>query len=337
MTLTPTNRDASLLEVDGLAVSFDREGVRRQVITDVSFTVAEGESIAILGESGSGKSVAVRAVMGLLPPHRGRIEHGEVRFMGQTLPRVPDRRMRELCGTEMGMVFQDSLSALNPVFTVGYQIAEMFRVRKGWNRRRSMSAAIEALERVGIPDAAGRATSYPHQLSGGMRQRAVIAMALALQPRLLIADEPTTALDVTIQAQIMELIASLRKESGMAVILISHDLGVVAGHAEKVAIMYAGRVVEYGELRAVYDHPSHPYTVGLMNSSIVAVAPGERLRTIAGLPPTPGLLPRGCSFHPRCPMAKEVCRVERPPLRDVNETQSSACHFAEEVILDAAG
>lgn len=329
--------DGPLLEVDDLVVSFESSEGNYRAVNGVSFDVAPGETLAILGESGSGKSVAVRAVMGLLPPHSSHIDGGNVTFMGARLPRIPDRTTRLLCGTEMGMVFQDSLSALNPVFTVGYQIAELFRVRRGWNRHRAKEASIAALERVGIPDAARRVGTYPHQFSGGMRQRVVIAMALALQPRLLIADEPTTALDVTVQAQIMDLIEELRREDGMSVILISHDLGVVADHADRVAIMYAGRIVENGPLRQVYEKPAHPYTRGLMNSIPSSVGPGKRLHAIEGLPPSPRKLPSGCSFHPRCPIAQDICRTERPPLRPVVDNQSSACHFAEEVIAGAAG
>ncbi|WP_308797660.1 ABC transporter ATP-binding protein [Agromyces silvae] len=320
-----------LLRVERLGVTIDTDLGPQQVISDVSFEVAPGETLAIIGESGSGKSVAVRAVMGLLPPRRGRITAGRVTFDGVELPARPTRASRRLCGTKMGMVFQDSLSALNPVFTVGYQIAELFRVRHGWNRSRAWAAAVEALEHVGIPDAARRARAYPHEFSGGMRQRAVIAMAIALRPRLLIADEPTTALDVTVQAQIMELLERLRQENGMAMILISHDLGVVARYADRVSIMYAGRVVETGPLREVYDGPKHPYTRALMQSIPSEAVPGAPLRTIPGLPPSPNALPSGCAFHPRCPMARERCTVERPALRVLEGGQSSACHFAEEV------
>lgn len=337
MNRTPHTGDEPLLQVEGLGVSIDTEHGPQRVISDVSFTVAQSETLAILGESGSGKSVAVRAVMGLLPPGRGRITAGSVRFLGKQLPPTPTRASRALCGTEMAMVFQDSLSALNPVFTVGYQISELFRVRQNRSRRDAWSAAVEALDRVGIPDAARRARSYPHEFSGGMRQRAVIAMAIALRPRLLIADEPTTALDVTVQAQIMELIEQLRRENGMSVILISHDLGVVARYADRVSIMYSGRVVESGPLRSVYDAPAHPYTRGLMDSVPTAVAPGEPLRTIPGLPPSPRTLPPGCAFNPRCARAEEVCSIDRPALRAIGDERRAACHFAEEVLVDAAG
>ncbi|WP_051426658.1 ABC transporter ATP-binding protein [Jiangella gansuensis] len=331
---TGETRTEPLLSVTDLAVSFTGDGAWYRAVDGVSFTVSPGETLAILGESGSGKSVTMRAVMGLLPARASRRDQGTVRFGGHELPARPGPRTRELCGREMSMVFQDSLSALNPVMTVGRQVAELFRVRAGMSRRAAHDAAVEVLERVGIPDAGRRYRSYPHEFSGGMRQRVVIAMALALGPRLLIADEPTTALDVTVQAQIMELIAQLRDETGMAVVLISHDLGVVADLARRVLVMYAGRVVESGPLREVYERPAHPYTVGLMASLPDAVTPGEKLRTIGGAPASPGALPPGCAFHPRCPLATERCRVEVPALRPVGDGRAAACHYAE-AVLDA--
>jgi len=321
-----------LLTVDDLVVSFDGPLGTYRALNGVSFHVDEGETLAILGESGSGKSVTVRAVMALLPRHSARVEQGTIRYAGEELTALPVRRTRELSSTQLAMVFQDSLTALNPVIRVGEQIAELFRVRLRTSRREAWKRAVAGLDRVGIPNAAARAHDYPHQFSGGMRQRVVIAMALALGPRLLIADEPTTALDVTVQAQIMDLLRELRQADGMAMILITHDLGVVADVADRVAVMYAGTVVETGPLRAVYDRPAHPYTRGLMNSIPAADRPGARLTPIEGMPPSPLRTPSGCAFHPRCPFARANCRSQRPAPRVVAPGHEAACHYAEEVM-----
>ncbi|BCJ68221.1 ABC transporter ATP-binding protein [Polymorphospora rubra] len=321
-----------LLAVDDLVVSFDGPLGTYRALNGVSFHVDAGETLAILGESGSGKSVTVRAVMALLPRHSARVERGTVRYAGEEISAKPVRRTRELSATEIAMVFQDSLTALNPVVRVGQQIAELFRVRQRLSRREAWQRAVAGLDRVGIPNAAKRAHDYPHQFSGGMRQRVVIAMALALRPRLLIADEPTTALDVTVQAQIMDLLRELREADGMAMILITHDLGVVADVADRVAIMYAGTVVESGPLRQVYDAPAHPYTRGLMNSVPAPDRPGSRLTPIEGMPPSPLHPPTGCPFHPRCPVARANCRTDRPTLRIVAAGHQAACHYAQEVM-----
>jgi oligopeptide transport system ATP-binding protein len=324
-----------LLSVDDLVVSFHTAAGGYRVLDGVSFHVDTGESLAILGESGSGKSVAVRAAMALLPRDSAKVERGTIRFRDDELSALPPRRTRDLCGTEMAMVFQDSLTALNPVIRVGTQVAELFRVRQHASRREAWAKAVAALDRVGIPDAASRARDYPHQFSGGMRQRVVIAMALALRPRLLIADEPTTALDVTVQAQIMDLLRELRRTDELAMILITHDLGVVADVADRVAVMYAGTIAETGPLRTVYDAPAHPYTRGLMNSIPAPERPGARLTPIAGMPPSPLRPPGGCPFHPRCPVARDRCRTDKPVLREVAPGHRAACHYAEEVMSDA--
>jgi oligopeptide transport system ATP-binding protein len=316
----------TLLEVHDLAVAFgDVRAVR-----GVSLTVEKGQTLAVVGESGSGKSLTSLAIMGLLPAQAMAVE-GEVSFDGVDLFDLSPDELRQLRGEELAMIFQDPLSALNPALTVGYQIAEMFRRRRGMSRADAHERTVAAMTEVGIPDAAHRARSYPHEFSGGMRQRVMIAMALALEPRLLIADEPTTALDVTVQAQILRLLRE-RQRNGLAMIIISHDLGVVARTAQSVVVMYAGRAVESGTIAEVYASPAHPYTQGLMAASPSARDGGREVRPIDGNPPDLTALPGGCAFHPRCPLAREVCRTESPPLRTLPSGRASACHFAEEVL-----
>ncbi|WP_433409664.1 ABC transporter ATP-binding protein [Saccharomonospora azurea] len=315
-----------LLEVSDLAVAFgDVSAVR-----GVSFAVEAGESLAIVGESGSGKSLSSLAVLGLLPS-QARVTAGSIRFDGRDLLSRTDDELRRLRGEELAIIFQDPLSALNPSLTVGYQIGEVFRRRRGLGRAEARQKAIEAMTEVGIPDAAARAGNYPHEFSGGMRQRVMIAMAMALQPRLLIADEPTTALDVTVQAQILRLLRQ-RQEAGLALIIISHDLGVVARTAQSVVVMYAGRAVESGTVADLFSAPAHPYTRGLMAASPSARDAERTVRPIDGYPPDITSPPSGCAFHPRCPFAQERCRTEEPALRTVSPGRTSACHFAEEVV-----
>jgi oligopeptide/dipeptide ABC transporter ATP-binding protein len=316
----------ALLEVDDLVVDLDTRNGPVRAVDGVSLSIAAGETLAVIGESGSGKSVTARAVMGLLPAYRSRTT-GVVRLGGRVLAGTAARAS---CGTDVAMVFQDSLSALNPVMTVGWQIAELARVRRGMRRGAARALAVEMLRRVGIPDAERRARAYPHEFSGGMRQRVVIAMALVLGPRLLIADEPTTALDVTVQAQILDLLRRLCAEDGMSLMLISHDLGVVAGLADRVAIMYSGRIVESGPVREVYENAAHPYTRALLASTPGEVAPGDRLRGIPGSPPSPRERPTGCAFQPRCEWRVDRCAEVVPPLRRL-ESADVACHRAEEV------
>jgi oligopeptide/dipeptide ABC transporter ATP-binding protein len=328
------DRDRPLLSVDDLHVQFTTSAGVVKAVDGVSFDVARGQSMAILGESGSGKSVTAQAIMGLVAKPAGTVTGGKILFEGVGLLRQSATYTRRLRGQRVAMVFQDPLSSLNPVFRVGYQIAEMFRRHRGASRREAKTAAIDLMRRVGIPDAAKRANDYPHQFSGGMRQRSMIAMALALDPVLLIADEPTTALDVTVQAQIMELLRDLRDERGMALILISHDLGVVADAADRVTVMYAGHTIEQGELREVYDHQAHPYTRGLMNSIPRLDQSGGRLTPITGSPPDLLALPPGCPFQPRCGLATPTCSATIPQLRPAGrpDDHQSACHYAEEAL-----
>jgi len=321
-----------LLEVRDLNVEFrSREGVAR-VLNGVSFHVDAGETLAILGESGSGKSVTAQAIMGILDSPPAFIGSGSILFEGRDLLTQTEAERRAVRGAGISMVFQDSLSALNPVFPVGWQIGEALRLRAGMSRRDAAQRAVELMEHVRIPAAAARARDYPHQFSGGMRQRVMIAMALALDPKVLIADEPTTALDVTVQAQIMDLLMELKNERGMAVILITHDLGVVAQVANRIAVMYAGRIVEQSGVHELYRNPAHPYTRALLESIPGRHRRGEPLTTIRGLPPNLMRIPPGCPFHPRCPIAIEVCREVVPPLYEPEPGRLSACHRTREVL-----
>ncbi|WP_116709363.1 ABC transporter ATP-binding protein [Actinomycetospora cinnamomea] len=332
--------DEHLLEVDDLRVEFGRGRGTASVLNGVSCHVDEGETLAVLGESGSGKSVTAQTIMGILDTPPGRITGGAVRFRGEELLGADEERRRLLRGESMAMIFQDALSALNPVYSVGFQIAEQFRFRRGMSRRDAMVRAAEMLDLVRIPNAKQRVKEYPHQFSGGMRQRAMIAMALALDPELLIADEPATALDVTVQAQIMELLDELRRERGTGLVLITHDLGVVAEVADRIAVMYAGRIVEHADAATLYARPGHPYTRGLMDSvprvdDAGVGGAGAVLRPIPGLPPSLSAIPHGCPFHPRCAYAQDVCTDEVPPLREVGAPDHrAACHFAEQFVAE---
>ncbi|MEV3932020.1 MULTISPECIES: ABC transporter ATP-binding protein [unclassified Streptomyces] len=323
-----------LLEVRDLHVEFHtRDGVAKAV-NGVNYSVAEGETLAVLGESGSGKSVTAQAIMGILDMPPGRISGGEILFKDQDLLKLKPEARRRIRGQEMAMIFQDALSSLNPVLSVGAQLGEMFVVHRGMSRGDAKAKAIELMDRVRIPAARERIGDFPHQFSGGMRQRIMIAMALALEPDLIIADEPTTALDVTVQAQVMELLAELQRELNMGLILITHDLGVVADVADKIAVMYAGRIVETSPVHDIYKAPAHPYTQGLLRSIPRLDQKGQELYAIKGLPPNLLHIPPGCAFHPRCPMAQAVCRTDVPPLYTVDEERRSACHFWKET-LDA--
>ncbi|MFE6916481.1 ABC transporter ATP-binding protein [Streptomyces rubiginosohelvolus] len=323
-----------LLEVRDLYVEFHtREGVAKAV-NGVNYSVAEGETLAVLGESGSGKSVTAQAVMGILDMPPGKIAGGEILFKDQDLLKLKPDERRRIRGQEMAMIFQDALSSLNPVLTVGQQLGEMFVVHRGMSRKDAKAKAIELMDRVRIPAAKERVGQYPHQFSGGMRQRIMIAMAMALEPSLIIADEPTTALDVTVQAQVMDLLAELQRELNMGLILITHDLGVVADVADKIAVMYAGRIVETAPVHEIYKAPAHPYTKGLLQSIPRLDQKGRELYAIKGLPPNLTRIPPGCAFNPRCPMAQDVCRSDVPPLYEVDEQRRSACHFWKET-LDA--
>ncbi|MFF3844856.1 ABC transporter ATP-binding protein [Streptomyces sp. NPDC002328] len=321
-----------LLEVRDLRVEFrTRDGVARAV-NGVSYGVDAGETLAVLGESGSGKSVTAQAVMGILDTPPARITGGEIHFRGRDLLTLKEEERRRIRGAGMAMIFQDALSSLNPVLCVGDQLGEMFVVHRGMSKKEARARAVELMDRVRIPAAKERVRQYPHQFSGGMRQRIMIAMAMALRPALIIADEPTTALDVTVQAQVMDLLAELRREYRMGLILITHDLGVVADVADRIAVMYAGRVVESAPVHDLYKAPAHPYTRGLLDSIPRLDHKGRELYAIKGLPPDLMRVPEGCAFHPRCPMAQAVCRTEEPPLYEVDEDRGSACHFWRECL-----
>ena len=336
----PIDPKAPLLEVDDLHVEFRIEDGVVHAVNGLSYVLGQGETVAILGESGSGKSVSAQAVMGILDTPPGFVTAGSVKFRGvQLLEKHPksgkfDHVVPEVRGTRLAMVFQDALTALNPVFTVGWQIGEMFRVHRGMSRKDAKTKAVELMDRVKIPAAKERVNSYPHEFSGGMRQRVMIAMALSLDPEVLIADEPTTALDVTVQSQIMDLLAELQKDTGMGLILITHDLAVVAEVADRVVVMYAGRRMEQGEINDVYHRPSHPYTLGLMNSIARLDESTERLEPIPGSPPDLLNIPTGCPFHPRCQYAKDRCTTDIPKFEPVTESHSTACHYWREVQVD---
>nr|WP_246278573.1 ABC transporter ATP-binding protein [Phytohabitans rumicis] len=321
-----------MLEVEDLRVEFrTRDGIAN-VINGVTYHVDAGETLAVLGESGSGKSVTAQTIMGILDTPPGFVTGGKIRFHGKDMLQMSSEERRRIRGEGIAMVFQDALSALNPVFTVGFQVAEQFRIRRGMSRGDAKKRAAEMLDQVQIPNAKQRVNEYPHQFSGGMRQRVMIAMSLALDPEVLIADEPTTALDVTVQAQIMDLLADLQRERQMGLILITHDLGVVADVADRIAVMYAGRIVEEGDVHELYAKPAHPYTIGLLESIPRIDEKGQQLRTIRGLPPSLLKIPSGCPFHPRCPMAQPVCTEKVPPLLQLGPSRASACHFAEELV-----
>jgi oligopeptide transport system ATP-binding protein len=324
--------DGALLEVEDLFVEFHtRDGIAK-VLNGVTYHVNAGETLAVLGESGSGKSVTAQAIMGILDMPPAVITGGEVRFHGENLLAVDDERRNEVRAEGIAIIFQDALSSLNPVYTVGFQIEEQLRVRLGMSRKDARTRAVELLDLVRIPNAARRVRQYPHEFSGGMRQRAMIAMSLALDPEVLIADEPTTALDVTVQAQIMDLLKEIQVERKMGLILITHDLGVVAEVADRIAVMYAGRIVEHADAVSLYRNPGHPYTAALMESLPRLDQKGSTLNTIKGLPPSLLNIPPGCPFHPRCPMAVERCREEVPADHKLGFGRTSKCHFAEELV-----
>ncbi|MGW7004652.1 ABC transporter ATP-binding protein [Streptomyces sp. NPDC054933] len=323
-----------MLDVRDLHVEFrTRDGVAKAV-NGVNYSVNAGETLAVLGESGSGKSVTAQAIMGILDSPPGHITQGKIFFQGADLLSLHREARRQVRGAKMAMIFQDALSALNPVLSVGNQLGEMFVVHRGMSRKDARARSVELMDRVRIPAAKERIGDYPHQFSGGMRQRIMIAMAMALEPDLIIADEPTTALDVTVQAQVMELLAELQREMRMGLILITHDLGVVADVADRIAVMYAGRIVETAPVHEIYKAPAHPYTRGLLDSIPRLDQKGKELYAIKGLPPSLLNIPPGCAFNPRCPMAQEVCRTDVPPLYEVSPTRASACHFWKECLGD---
>ncbi|MGF9759293.1 ABC transporter ATP-binding protein [Microvirga sp. 0TCS3.31] len=317
-----------LLNVQGLSVRFDGAPKDVNVVDDVSFSVRKGKTLCIVGESGCGKSVTSLALMGLLPTPPARIVAGSATFDGQNLLTLTERQRADLRGDRMAMIFQEPMTSLNPAFTIGDQIAEGIVRHRKVSKAEAMERALDMLRKVRIPAPEKRLRAYPHEMSGGMRQRVMIAMALANDPELLIADEPTTALDVTIQAQILTLIKRLQEETGTAMILITHDLGVVAEVADEVAVMYAGHVVESGPVEAIFEDPQHPYTIGLMGSVPSLGRRQGRLATIRGTVPPAELMPKGCRFTPRCPFSDARCGNELPPLGEIRPGHLARCWYA---------
>jgi peptide/nickel transport system ATP-binding protein len=325
-----------LLEVRDLRTDFYTDDGVFRAVDGVSFSLGKGRSLGIVGESGCGKSVTALSIMGLVPQPPGKIASGEIRFEGTDLLSLSAAAMRDLRGNQIAMIFQEPMTSLNPAFTIGDQIAEGLLRHKPLSRSAAREQAIEMLRRVRLPSPESRYDDYPHRLSGGMRQRAMIAMALVCEPRLLIADEPTTALDVTIQAQILELMRTLREETGTAIVLITHDLGVVAEFADDVVVMYAGRIVEQASVEALFADPQHPYTIGLLGSIPRLDLVQERLATIEGQVPMRLANITGCAFAPRCPFANAHCREAAPPLTDVGNGQMAACWNAPLAMPSAA-
>jgi peptide/nickel transport system ATP-binding protein len=318
-----------ILEVRNLRVEFPtRRGVL-VALEDVSFDIHPGEVLGVVGESGAGKSMTGAAIIGLLEPP-GRIAGGEVRLAGRRIDNLPPKEMRTVRGREIGAIFQDPLTTLNPLYTVGRQLVETMTTHLPLNPAQARKKAIEWLELVGIPAAAQRIDSYPHEFSGGMRQRVVIALALCAEPKLIVADEPTTALDVSIQAQVIALLKTLAREKGTSMMLVTHDMGVIAETADRVAVMYAGRIAEIGAVRNVVKYPSHPYTIGLMGSIPPVTRRLERMQQIEGAMPRLSAIPPGCAYNPRCPRVFDRCRVERPDLLPAGETRAACWLYAEE-------
>ncbi len=321
----------SLLQLKDLKTYFHTDDGVAKAVDGVSFEIAKGETLGLVGESGCGKSVTSLSIMRLIPDPPGRIEGGEVIFKDRDLLGISESEMRKVRGNDISMIFQEPMTSLNPVFTCGNQIAEAIILHQGLSKKGAREKSIEMLKMVGISAPQQRVDEYPHQLSGGMRQRIMIAMALSCNPGLLIADEPTTALDVTIQAQILELLERLQAEFHMAILIITHDLGVIAEVADRVAVMYAGKIVEYTDVEGVFNDPKHPYTIGLLESIPKLGEEKERLLVIPGSVPDAADFPSGCRFNPRCSLADERCKVEEPPLFKIGENHSAACWKIEEV------
>jgi len=316
----------SLLEVKGLKTRFFTQDGVVQAVNGVSYILGEGEALGIVGESGCGKSVSVLSIMRLIPDPPGKIVGGEVMFEGRDLLKMTADEVRDIRGNKIAMIFQDPMTSLNPVLTIGRQVSEALELHLGMDKKEARQRTVELLEMVGIPEAVDRVDDYPHQFSGGMRQRVMIAMGLSCNPQILIADEPTTALDVTIQAQIVELVKRLREEIGMAVIWITHDLGIIAGFAENVIVMYAGFIVEMASVKGLYGDPRHPYTIGLLGSlPRLDAKTHEKLVSIEGLPPDLIALPEGCPFAARCDYVMDKCLEENPPLEPVGPNHYIAC------------
>ena len=321
----------SLLEVKDLKTYFYTDAGIGKAVDGVSFSLEKGKVLGIVGESGCGKSVTSLSIMRLVDTTTGKYEGGEILFEGRDILKLPEKEMRKLRGNKISMIFQEPMTSLNPVFTIGYQIMESLMLHKGMDKKAAYARAIELLELVGIPEAGKRVDEYPHQLSGGMRQRVMIAMALAGDPELLIADEPTTALDVTIQAQILDLLKSLQKKLNMSIIIITHDLGVIAEMADEVAVMYAGDIVEKAKTKELFADPKHPYTIGLMNSIPDIDDEHDRLNTLEGLVPSLYEMPKGCRFAPRCQFACAECENQRIHLTDLEDGRQVRCRRYENV------
>jgi oligopeptide transport system ATP-binding protein len=325
-----------VLSIRDLTVDFVTDDGIVQAVNGITYDVYPGETLGIVGESGSGKSVSTMTLLGLIPQPPGRVRTGEAIFKGRDLIKLPKKELRKIRGGDMAMIFQDPMTSLNPVLKIGYQLGEAIMAHNpGMKDKEAHQRSVELLQIVGVPLAEQRVDQYPHEFSGGMRQRAMIAMAIANQPSLLIADEPTTALDVTIQAQILEVLKKAQEETHAATILITHDLGLIAELADRVIVMYAGRIVELGDVHTIFAKPRHPYTIGLMESLPSLEADDDWLRPIPGQPPSLIHMPPGCAFHPRCFLSQGRlrCREEVPPLRRTDDSEHlSACHFAEELI-----
>jgi len=334
--MTPDS-DGNLLEVKNLRTYFDTEDGIVKAVDDVTFQIKRGETLGIVGESGSGKSVTNLSIIRLVPDPPGKIVSGEVIFNGSDLLLLPTEALRKIRGRRIAMIFQDPMTSLNPFMKISRQLMEMTQLHLGHTRSQAYEHAIRMLETVGIPDARTRADDYPHEFSGGMRQRVMIAMALSCEPELLIADEPTTALDVTIQAQILELIKKLKRDTGTSVMLITHDLGVVAGMTDHVIVMYAGKIFEQARTSELFSTPGNPYTKGLLRSVPDPAAEQGKLYQIPGLPPDVARLKPGCPFAPRCERVEEICHKEFPPFVQLNADHYSLCHFAREVYTDSGG
>jgi oligopeptide transport system ATP-binding protein len=329
--------NGNLLEVKDLRTYFQTEDGLVKAVDGISFNLKRGETLGIVGESGSGKSVTNLSIIRLVPDPPGKIVSGEVIFDGQDLLLLSTESIRRIRGRRIAMIFQDPMTSLNPFLKISKQLMEMTELHLGHSKAQAHEHAVKMLETVGIPDARARAGNYPHEFSGGMRQRVMIAMALSCEPELIIADEPTTALDVTIQAQILELIKRLKQETGTSVILITHDLGVVAGMADHVLVMYAGKIFEQARTTELFSTPGNPYTKGLLRSVPDPTAEQGKLYQIPGLPPDVAHLAPGCPFAPRCDRAEEICHREFPPFVQLNADHCSLCHFAEEVFAESGG
>lgn len=318
--------EKKLLSVKDLVVQYKTEDYLVHAVNGISFDVEQGKTLGLVGETGAGKTTIAKSILRILPKKVGQVRNGEIIMEGRSLLELSEEEMRKIRGNKISMIFQDPMTALNPVNTIGYQIAEAIKLHNNVTKKQARKAAAQMLEMVGILKE--RYDDYPFQFSGGMRQRVVIAMALACKPDLLICDEPTTALDVTIQAQVLDMITNLKRELNTAVIMITHDLGIVAETCDTVAVIYTGKVVEYGTVEEVFDSPKHPYTVGLFNS-LPQSNKGGRLHPIEGLMPDPSNLPQGCTFHPRCPYATEKCRKTQPDVKSFSSTHYCVCHMQE--------